>query len=125
MLAAALILPVLFQPQFFEERIRPLLAARCYGCHGETQVSALRLDSREGMLKGGRRGPAIVTGDAAASRLVQAVERNGELKMPPDGRLPDADVTALKRWIQAGAEWPTVVKTLATSTGKITAEHRN
>ncbi len=118
-------MPLLLQPQFFEERIRPLLAARCFGCHGETQVSALRLDSRAGMLKGGRRGAAITPGDAASSRLVQAIERNGELKMPPDGKLPDAGITALKQWIQAGAEWPASAAALSTVTGKITAGHRN
>ncbi len=125
MLAASLTLSLLFQPQFFEERIRPLLAARCFGCHGETKVSKLGLDSREGMLAGGRRGPAIVPGDAAASRLVQAIERAGELKMPPEGKLADAEIAALKQWIQAGAPWPATIKTLVTTTGKITAEHRN
>ena len=125
MLAAALTLPLLFQPQLFEERIRPLLAARCFGCHGDTQVSALRLDSREGMLKGGRRGPALVPGDPAASRMIQAIERAGELKMPPEGKLAEPDIVLLREWVRAGAMWPAQKAQLSTVSGKITAEHRN
>ncbi len=36
----------------FEEKVRPLLAARCFGCYGDAKVSGLRLDSRQGMLAG-------------------------------------------------------------------------
>ena len=128
-----LALALLFQIQaaadptvFFEERVRPLLAARCHGCHGDTKVSRLGLDSREGMLAGGRRGPALVPGDAAASLLVKAIERAGELKMPPEGKLADAEIATLKQWIAAGAPWPAVKPVAKTvSTGKITAKDRD
>ena len=110
---------------FFEERVRPLLASRCFGCHGDTAVSRLRLDSREGMLKGGRRGPALAPSDSAASLLIRAVERAGELKMPPEGRLSDGEIGALRSWVQAGAPWPAARQVLAAPTGKITAEQRN
>jgi len=127
-----LTLALLFQIQasadqtvFFEERVRPLLAARCHGCHGDTKVSRLGLDSREGMLAGGRRGSAILPGDAAASLLVKAIERAGDLKMPPEGKLPDADIATLKQWIAAGAPWPAAKHAApAVSTGKITTKDR-
>ena len=48
---------------FFETKVRPVLANNCYNCHGNSQLGGLRLDSREGMLKGGKSGPAIVPGD--------------------------------------------------------------
>ena len=60
--------------EFFETRVRPVLAVNCYSCHGpDKQFNALRLDSREAMLTGGKRGPAIVAGKPVESLLVQAV----------------------------------------------------
>src|SRR5262245_66333926 len=51
--------------EFFEARVRPLIATRCYDCHTDSSKGGLRMDSREAMLKGGRRGPAIEIGRAA------------------------------------------------------------
>ena len=62
--------------EFFENHIRPLLAQNCYKCHSEEAGKAkgeLLLDTREGLRKGGDSGPAIVPGNAKASRLIQAV----------------------------------------------------
>ncbi|MCP6440595.1 hypothetical protein NL474_29565, partial [Klebsiella pneumoniae] len=59
---------------FFETRIRPVLAEACWECHGpEKQWAGLRLDSREAFLKGGESGPALAPGDPTASRLLSAV----------------------------------------------------
>src|SRR6266516_1875874 len=62
--------------EFFEKRIRPVLTEKCYKCHSasaEKIKGGLLLDSREGMLKGGESGkPAIVTGEAERSRLIEA-----------------------------------------------------
>src|SRR5213594_1407810 len=64
--------------EFFEKQIRPLLASRCASCHGPAQqLSSLRLDSREAILRGGNRGPAIVPGDATTSLLARAVRHDG------------------------------------------------
>ena len=84
--------------QFFEARIRPILAANCYDCHTEEQLGGLRLDSREAMLKGGTRGPAIVPGDPDHSLLIAAVRQAGDLKMPKGGRLKASDGRALHIW---------------------------
>jgi hypothetical protein len=96
------------QLDFFEQHIRPLLAAHCYQCHGsQKQEYGLRLDSREGALRGSDNGPVIVPGDPDASRLLEAVGyRNADLQMPPDGKLPDEEIAALREWIAAGAAWP-------------------
>lgn len=94
------------QIEFFETTIRPLLAARCYGCHGEKkQWAGLRLDQREHLLKGGDSGPAVVPSEPARSLLISAVKRDG-LEMPPDKPLSPAEVAALERWIRDGAAWP-------------------
>ncbi len=93
--------------QFFESRIRPLLIEKCLSCHNaEKQSGSLRLDSREAMLKGGDSGAAIIPGDAAGSRIVQAIAYDGDLQMPPENPLPDAEKELLAEWIRLGAPWP-------------------
>ncbi len=92
---------------FFETRVRPVLAKNCYSCHTGSRLGGLQLDSREGLLKGGNSGPAIVPGDPEKSLLMQAVLRVHEkFKMPPQGPLEPTEVAGLKAWIKSGAEWP-------------------
>jgi hypothetical protein len=57
-------------------------------------------------MKGGTRGPALVAGNAAQSRLVQAIRRTGPLQMPPGPKLPDAEIAIIEQWITSGAVWP-------------------
>ncbi len=93
--------------EFFEARVRPILAEKCLKCHGQQkQSSGLRLDSRAAILKGGDSGPAVVPGKPGESLLVQAVDQqHGELKMPPKGKLPDQSVAMLRQWVAAGVPW--------------------
>jgi len=83
---------------FFEAKIRPVLANNCYGCHASSSQSqgGLRVDSREAMLKGGGRGAAVVPGDPDQSWLIRAVRQTDPaLKMPMGGKLSDAEVEDL------------------------------
>lgn len=90
----------------FETKVRPVLARNCYSCHGpEKQFAGLRVDSREALLKGGKRGAAIVPGKPEASWLVKAIEHQ-ELKMPMGGKLKDSEIAAVKAWVSDGARWP-------------------
>lgn len=92
---------------FFESRIRPLLTGNCYSCHQADAKSGLRLDSRQGILKGGSRGSAIAPGKPEESLLIQAVSHtHATLKMPPPGKLSDDEIADLTRWIRDGAYWP-------------------
>jgi cytochrome c553 len=98
-------------PEFFETKIRPVLVEHCLKCHGGTKgkeaKGGLRLDSREGALKGGDNGPALVPGGADKSRLVEAVRyQNADLQMPPKGKLSDAVISDMAAWVNAGAIWP-------------------
>ena len=96
----------LWSAQTLEERAHTLLNTKCAGCHGAAQMSGLDLRSREALLRGGKRGPAIAAGDVDASLLLQAVRRVGELQMPPGKTaLPDADVALLREWVAAGAPY--------------------
>ena len=115
--------PVLAQSpaelEFFEKQVRPLLVASCSECHGdEKQSNELRLDSREAMLKGGERGPAIVPGKPNESLLIQAVRQSGELEMPPDGKLADEQIAILEHWVEIGAPWPANDVTPANRAGR-------
>jgi len=96
--------------QFFEKRIRPILAQRCWECHGADEGKrrgALRLDSRESVLRGGETGPAVVPGDPAASLLVEAIKfESSQIEMPPSGKLPEREIADLTEWVRRGAPFP-------------------
>src|SRR4051812_9237869 len=72
---------------FFESKIRPVLVEHCYKCHSADSdkiKGGLRVDYRDGLLKGGKTGPAIVPNDPDKSLLIQAIRQtNEELAMPP------------------------------------------
>src|SRR5262245_1549293 len=116
--------------EFFEARIRPLLADKCYACHTTSKLGELRLDSRDAMLQGGKSGPAIVPGKPDESRLIRAVKQvDPRLKMPMAGdKLSEREIADLTQWIQDGAPWPETAARHRPSDAKkgfaITAEQR-
>jgi len=95
---------------FFESKIRPLLIHRCYECHSVEHGQAegeLQLDSAAALRGGGVSGPALVPGKPDRSLLIRAVEyRDSKLQMPPDEKLPQAEVDLLRQWIELGAPDP-------------------
>ncbi|HEY4312904.1 MAG TPA: DUF1553 domain-containing protein [Pirellulales bacterium] len=97
-------------PVDFAAAVRPLLAARCFACHGpEKQENELRLDVRDWALRGGESGePSVSPFDADASHLIARVTSNdAEFVMPPEEpRLANDEVAMLRRWIDQGATWP-------------------
>ena len=94
--------------EHFEKHVRPLLVEHCYECHAGTEANGgLLLDSREGLLRGGDSGASLVPGDASASLLIEAVRyENLDLQMPPEGRLDDAQIEHLEKWVSSGAPDP-------------------
>lgn len=92
---------------FFEKEVRPLLISQCQKCHGDKkQESGLRVDSRMALLKGGESGPAIVPGKTDQGTFLSAIHHTGELKMPPSGKMPAAQLAIFTKWIADGAVWP-------------------
>lgn len=96
------------QIAFFETKIRPVLAANCYSCHGkDMQMAGLRLDTALGFKKGGDTGALVAAGDPDKSLLIQAVRQSGKLKMPPKGKvLKPNEIADLEAWVKMGAPWP-------------------
>ena len=96
--------------EFFESRIRPLLVEHCYECHSGSAKKVkggLRLDSRQGWVKGGESGPAIVPGHPDDSLLIRGVHYwDKDFTMPPDAPLSPAQVADLVEWVKRGAPDP-------------------
>lgn len=94
---------------FFEVKVRPILVQHCYKCHSaesEKVKGGLLLDSRDGLLKGGDSGPALVPGDPDKSRLIVAVRHTDpDLQMPKE-KLPESEIAALEQWVRMGAPDP-------------------
>ena len=93
---------------FFGVRLKPVLAANCGSCHGRSKhKSNLRVDSYEGLMKGGKHGPVIRPGDAKASEILRRVTlpSSDDDAMPPEGRrrLSAAEVKMIEQWIAQGA----------------------
>jgi mono/diheme cytochrome c family protein len=84
-----------------------ILQQRCAQCHSEkVSMSGLQLSSREALLKGGTRGPALKPGNVADSLLIAAIEHRGKLEMPPGRKLAAEEVAALRTWVEKSAPWP-------------------
>ncbi len=95
------------QIAFFEAEVRPLLAEKCYQCHGpKQQKSKLRLDSRASLAKGGESGAVVIPGHPDESPLIEAINYES-LEMPPDDKLSDKQIATLTYWVKIGAPWPT------------------
>ena len=92
--------------EYFEKSVRPLLAARCFECHGpQKQKGNLRLDSRAAVLKGGDTAPAVTPGKPEESLLVDAIRYGDTYQMPPKSQLPPEEIAALIEWVRIGAPW--------------------
>ncbi len=103
--------------EFFEKKIRPILVAHCAECHSSDSKrvqGGLLLDSRDGWMRGGDSGPAVVPGDPDTSLLMLAVRQTDkDLKMPPKGKLSDTQIADLEVWVKNGAVDPRQVGNLA------------
>ena len=109
--AAAGVLRAADDVDFFERKIRPILAEHCYACHSAeaeqkgTLKGGLRLDTRATIRLGGSSGPAVVPSNVGESLILSAL-RHDSFEMPPSGKLPDSVVADFARWIAKGATDP-------------------
>ncbi|WP_339741952.1 PSD1 and planctomycete cytochrome C domain-containing protein [uncultured Rubinisphaera sp.] len=94
---------------FFTSKIEPLFRERCFECHShEYSIEAgLALDSRSGWENGGDSGTALVPGDPESSLLIKKVRwGDSDHQMPPDNKLPAAEIELLEEWVKRGAPDP-------------------
>ncbi|WP_439620263.1 PSD1 and planctomycete cytochrome C domain-containing protein [Gemmata sp.] len=95
------------QVEFFEKKVRPVLADNCYSCHGpKKQNGGLRLDTAAGLKAGADDGAVIVPGDPVKSRLLKSVRYENDFKMPPKKQLPAEAIAVLAEWVKGGAVAP-------------------
>ena len=98
------------QLEYFESKVRPVLAQNCFECHNPDQgrvKGSFRADSRQALLTGGPSGPALVPGDVEGSLLIKAVRYGDEdYAMPPKQKLPEEQIKILEDWVRMGAPWP-------------------
>ncbi|MCS7044753.1 MAG: PSD1 and planctomycete cytochrome C domain-containing protein [Gemmataceae bacterium] len=93
--------------EFFERRVRPVLAEHCFSCHGpEKQRGGVRLDGRAHLVRPRDAGPLVVPGLPDKSALIRALRHEGEIKMPPKGKLAPGQIDDIATWIRQGAAWP-------------------
>ena len=104
--------------EFFENKIRPILVG-CQTCHNATkEKGGLRLTARAELLKGGDTGPSLDVANFEKSLLLQVVHYDGDIKMPPKGKLSVAQIADITTWVKAGAVWPDDRAVTASSTTK-------
>ncbi len=113
---------------FFERKIRPVLVENCYKCHSaeaEKIKGGLLLDTREGLLRGGDTGPAIVAGDVEKSLLIKAVRYTDEnLQMPPKNKKLSLDhIADLEAWVKMGAPDPRTAAPSSARKTQLIAKH--
>lgn len=101
------------QIAFFEKKIRPVLAEKCYKCHAEASEKikgGFVLDTREGIRRGGDSGPGVVPGDLVKSLVIESLHyTNKDMQMPPEkngGKLPDSVIADFEQWVRMGAPDP-------------------
>jgi mono/diheme cytochrome c family protein len=94
--------------ELFQQKIRPILSARCQGCHNDgLRFSNLSFDTAAGFRTGGAHGPVVVAGDPEHSRLYRRVARLEKPYMPMQGdALTEDEIGLIRKWIEAGAAWP-------------------
>ncbi len=120
--------PLLAGPgeDFFESKIRPVLAEKCYACHNaklQSPFGGLVLDSAPAFRKGGDSGPAFRPGDPSNSLLIEALKYSSlRIKMPPTGKLPDSVIADFEAWIKMGAPDPRTTGPAVTETKKPTLD---
>jgi hypothetical protein len=105
------------QSSLFATTVRPILAARCYSCHGpDVQQNGLRLDSLPAILKGSDFGKIIVPGQSGKSRLMRRLMAQERPQMPYGGPpLSEDQIGTIRRWIDAGAAGPDATTPIAAS----------
>lgn len=115
--------------EFFESRIRPVLANECYECHSAEagkSKGGLLLDSRHAVRTGGDSGPAVFPGSPGESLLLTAINHDDpDLEMPPKkAKLSDRVIADFRDWIAKGAVDPRESQLAGSTFSEVEMEQR-
>ena len=113
--------------EYFESKVRPILAERCLECHGgeaEEPAGGLSMTSHPALLAGGDTGSAIDLSDPDASLILDAINYGEIYEMPPDSKMPPSEIAVLTEWVRKGAPWPNVDGDLAAHSKAFDIESR-
>src|SRR2546422_875892 len=92
---------------FFETKVRPVLANSCSVCHNpKLKTAGLDLSSATGFRQGSPSGPLVSKEQPEGSKLLEVLRYQGAVKMPPTGKLPDQQIADIAAWVRLGAPWP-------------------
>ena len=98
------------QREFFEMKIRPVLAEKCYDCHNSInkKKGGLALDWSQPLRKGGDSGEVIIPGDPNESLLIQSIRHQADVEDMPDKapKLVDSVIADFTKWVSMGAPDP-------------------
>ncbi|MDE0575510.1 MAG: DUF1553 domain-containing protein [Opitutales bacterium] len=125
-----------FKPQqiaFFEKKVRPLLAEHCFGCHSAKSKKlegGLRLDHREGFLKGGASGKPIVSFEERPYQSmllkVARLKKGDDSRHPPMAKpLSSIEIKSLASWMQMKLPFPEKARATLVNQEKPTADWKN
>ncbi|MFM7132215.1 MAG: PSD1 and planctomycete cytochrome C domain-containing protein [bacterium] len=93
--------------QRFNDFIRPILQSHCISCHNpEKAKGGLDLTSHAAALAGGESGHVIIPGKPEKSLIMEVLGYEGDIQMPPAGKLSIDSINTIGKWISSGAAWP-------------------
>lgn len=88
----------------YDDHVRPMLKRRCATCHsGDRTEADLNIANFVALMQGGGSGAVIDAGSADDSYLFRLVNHDDSPEMPPNGKIPDAEIKLLRDWIDQGA----------------------
>lgn len=89
----------------YKDHVKPILQKHCLNCHNADKASSdLDVSTYQALMAGGSSGESVKAGNAGQSLLFRVTNHEVEPKMPPKGgKVPDADIAVIKKWIEGGA----------------------
>ena len=101
------------EPIEYSKDIEPIFENKCFVCHSGSIVEAkFDMSTYAGVMKGGKRGVAVVPGKSAESNLFMFCSRQKKPIMPPKSEEPltSQELSLLKLWVEEGAKMPTMAR---------------
>lgn len=88
----------------FKDHVQPILRKHCLNCHNPDKArSDLDVSTYQTLMTGGASGEAVKPGSPDQSLLYRVTTHQAEPAMPPKGKIPDAEIAVIKKWIELGA----------------------